>query len=283
MDKVDRYIEHVQHLPPASAVLARLAALSGDPNRDIDRIAELIIYDPSLTAEILKRCNSAFFRGAEPASDVVEAVSRLGFIEVDQVVGARVGAQAASPAWVEDALDAGSLWRHSVTTAVAAATLAGRVQQIETEAFTAGLLHDVGKLVFASVKGTACADSMRQAGISGSALALAEEAALGATHADVGARLLARWGLPGNITLAVLHHHHSPYAAAPFEQLAATVHLANSLAHHMTGAPGSAPEPTSSSPDAMTLLQLTAQDISTIEEQAQERLRRVQRVLQITV
>ena len=75
----DQYIDRVTDLPPAPTVAAELLGLFGDPNQDIDRIVELIGHDPSLTVDILRRCNSALFRGDEPASDMFEAVTRLGF------------------------------------------------------------------------------------------------------------------------------------------------------------------------------------------------------------
>jgi putative nucleotidyltransferase with HDIG domain len=282
MDKIDGYIERVKHLPPAPTVVCQLLGLLGDPNRHIDRIVELISYDPSLTAEVLKRCNSVLFRGAEPASDIFEAVSRLGFSEVYRVVVIVVATRALSLAQTQGALKADDLWRHSVTAALAAATLASRVQEAETVAFTAGLLHDVGKLVLASVEPAIYANLVRQAGAFGSALARAEEVSLGVTHADVGARLLVRWGLPAPVTLAVLHHHQPPSTATPFERLAAIVHLANDLAHGLTGTEAPAPDLASSSPDAMRLLELTAEDVGIVVPEIQKGLARLQGLLQTT-
>lgn len=81
MDKAQQYIGRVTHLPPAPTLLTELLGLFRDPDRDIDRVVDLLSLDPSLTAEILKKCNGAFFGGA-PASDMFEAVSRIGFYEV---------------------------------------------------------------------------------------------------------------------------------------------------------------------------------------------------------
>jgi putative nucleotidyltransferase with HDIG domain len=283
MDKVDRYIEQVPHFPPAPAVVTQLLGLFGDTNRDADRLAELISYDPSLTGEVMKRCNSAFFRGAEPTPDVFAAVTRLGFNEVHSVVMTLSGASAVSRARIEGALDAGSLWRHSLRTTMAAGAVAHQLREPEGVASTAGLLHDVGKLVFAAVEGAAYAELMRRADASRSALAHAEEAGLGVTHAEAGARLLARWGLPESIVHAVRYHHDSPAAAVPYERLAATVHLANYLAHRMTGGEAPALDPAAADPEAVSLLQLTAEDVSEVMERAEQRLQQAQEVLQIAV
>ncbi len=283
MDRIDQYIERVRHLPPAAPVVAQLLGLLNDPNRDIERIVELINYDPSLVAEVLKRCNSAFFRGAVPAADISEAVTRLGFTEAYCVVVALIGARTMALAPAKSGLDAGSLWQHSVTTAVAAAALTGFAQENETLAFTSGLLHDVGKLVFASVEEAAYPRLLAQTGTFGPALLQGEEVAFGATHAAVGARLLSRWGLPPSVTQTVLNHHHSPRAAAPFERTAAIVQVANGLAHHLAGKEeaGSTSKLASDHAEAMALLELTETDLPALQEQVQERLRRVQRLLRI--
>jgi putative nucleotidyltransferase with HDIG domain len=284
MDRIDQYIERVRHLPPATQVVSQLLTLLNDPNRDLERIVELINYDPSLAAEVLKRCNSAFFRGAVPAADISEAVTRLGFTEAYCVVVALVGAQTLALVPARSGLDAGRLWQHSVTTAVAAEALTGLAQENETTAFTAGLLHDIGKLVFASVEESAYAKCLAQAGTFGPALLQAEEVAFGATHAAVGGRLLTRWGLPTSVTLTVSNHHHSPRAAASFERMAAIVQLANSLAHYLEKgeAAGSLSDLATDNAEALTLLDLTEEDLPGVIDQIQERLHRVQRLLRIT-
>jgi putative nucleotidyltransferase with HDIG domain len=284
MDRIDQYIERIRHLPPAAPVVSQLLGLLNDPNRDIERIVELINYDPSLVAEVLKRCNSAFFRGAVPAADISEAVTRLGFTEAYCVVVTVFGAQTMLLSPAKSGLDAGTLWEHSVTTAVTAAALTGTAGENETLAFTAGLLHDIGKLVFASVEETAYAKLLAQAGTFGPALLRGEEVAFGATHAAVGARLLTRWGLPASVTQTILNHHHSPRTAARHERMVAIVQVANGLAHHLAkkDAAGTASGPASDYPEAMALLELTETDLPGLQEQVEERLRRVQRLLRIS-
>ena len=282
MSKMDEYIDRVRHLPPAPAVVGQLLGLLSDPNRNLERIVELIGYDPSLTAEVLKRCNSAFFRGAEPASDIFEAVSRLGFYEVYCVVVALMAARTISLAPAKGALDPNVLWKHSVTTAVAASALAVRVQEPEAVAFTAGLLHDVGKLILASVEPQVYSNLLAQSGSSGPALAGAEAAALGVTHADVGSRLLARWGLPTPVAIAVQYHHQPPTAASPYERLAAIVHLSNILAHHTTQGDGAPLDPATLRPELLKLTDVEPDDLPYMLGQTKSGLVRVEGLLQLT-
>ena len=124
MDRIDRYVDRVQRLAPSPRVVSQLLRLFADPNREVDRLAELISYDPSLTVEMFRRSNSAFFRGSEPASDVFEAVTRLGFQEAQSVANTLIASSAASLTGTRNAGDADHLWRHSLATAVAAGALA---------------------------------------------------------------------------------------------------------------------------------------------------------------
>lgn len=281
MKALDRYLDRVQNLPPAPTVAIQLLELFSDPDRDIDRIVGLISHDPSLTAATLKRCNSGALGGAEPASDMFEAVSRLGLYEVYCIVTGVLASQTMTQAQAKYSWDSTRLWRHTVTTAVIASVLAKRVEVVEAVAFTAGLLHDIGKIIFVSTEGVTYAEMARNAGLIGPALVAAEESSMGFNHAALGGRLLARWGLPESVCHAVSLHHQSPAATTPHQRLAATVNLANALAHEMVDGPADAPAAADASPEAMALVELTAKDIPSVVQQINRSMERVQRLLQV--
>ncbi len=234
MDKVDQYIESVTQLPPAPTLLVELLGLFKDPDRDVDRVVELVSLDPSITAEILRRCNSAFLGGAEPASDMFEAVSRLGFYEVYTVVAGMFGASTRAIPGAADAVDVSNLWRHSVISAVAASVVAEEVGESTGAAFTSGLLHDIGKLILASVERARYGQLISSSTAASISLAGAERGAYGADHAEIGGRLLTRWNLPPEVCSAI-QFHHSPTAeaAAPFQRPAAAICLGDWIAHHL--------------------------------------------------
>jgi putative nucleotidyltransferase with HDIG domain len=280
MDRLNQYIDRVSNLPPAPTVATELLRLFGDEQCDIDRVVELISLDPSLTAEVLKRCNSAYLSGAEPASDMFEAVTKLGFYEVYCVVVALVGARTMSLAKTATGLDVSRLWRHSVVTAVAAETLARVTNEAGAVAFTAGLLHDIGKLVLGTVEGSAYSDLLSKAGDFGPDLANAEQETLGVNHASIGACLLSRWGLPENVVTAVRHHHDSSNVTESSARLAAIIQLANSLAHHLTDGETKDQDLLANSADAMAFLMVT-NEIPLLSNQIQTGLERVQGLLQI--
>jgi len=197
-------------------------------------------------------------------------------------VVALMAARTISLAPANGALDPDVLWKHSVTTAVAASAIAVRIQEPEAVAFTAGLLHDVGKLILATVEPEAYHRLLNQSGISGPGLAAAEASQLGATHADVGSRLLARWGLPAQVAVAVQYHHHSPAAANPFQRLAAIVHLANILAHHAAEEQAPPLDVSTLRPDVLKLTELEPEEVPSMLLQTRSGLLRVEGLLQLT-
>jgi putative nucleotidyltransferase with HDIG domain len=280
MKIADQYIDGVKDLPPAPTVAIELLELFKEPNEQVDHFVELIQHDPSLTAKIMQKCNGAYFSGSEPVSDMFEVVMRLGFYEVYCVVAGVVGASAVALGKAQKSLDVNSLWHHSVLTAVAASKLAKRLQEPEATAFTAGLLHDIGKLVFASVATARYPEIMKQSEGCGGLLGQAELAAFGTTHAKVGARLLLRCGLPENIVIAVLHHHGSPDDAGAAERLVAIIQLANIVAYKVAKERSRACDLAACNPNAMKVLGLKDTDLPDIIAQTEIGLERVSGILQ---
>jgi putative nucleotidyltransferase with HDIG domain len=273
-EKLDRYIEGVKDLPMAPTVLVRLIALFQQPDRDVDEIVELMRQDPSLTAEVLRHSNSAYFGQEEPIVDVFEAVTRVGFYEVYKTAVAKLGSQALQRRRDAGSPDVEKLWRHSATAAAAAGVIARRVQENEGLAFTAGLLHDLGKIVFSAAESGGYAVLAQQFGDCGSALQRAEAMLYGFGHAEVGAHLLSRWSLPDNITEPVRQHHQLEWAE-PFERICAVVSLGNLMAHAEEEAIPAARYESQEAVAAMNVLRLEAGDMALLREDAQEDIRRM--------
>lgn len=283
MDQIDQLIDRVPNLPPSPTVATELLGLFKDPDRDIDRVVHLIGHDPSLTAEVLKRCNSAAFGGGGRPSDVFEAVTKLGFYEVYCLVVSVVGSRAMAMGRNAAGLDVSKLWKHSVITAVAAAAVAEHCDQEEPVAFTTGLLHDVGKLIYAAGEPEKYGPAIRASQMTGKSLAECEMAVFGRTHAAVGARLLSRWVLPPAIIVSVLNHHGNPAAAGPFEKLAACVHLGNLLAHTKVGEPPPEAELPLRAAGALKSLQLRPDALPRIVATIDKGMKRAESLLQLAV
>ena len=141
----------VDSFPSMSPTAAKLLSILSDPDSDAGEIENVLRYDPGLTANILKIANSAYFGGRGAIGSVRQAIVRLGWQKMRQlVVASSVNAVMESPIAGYD-LPPGELWRHAVGVSVAAEVMVKehRLSDCE-ETFTAALLHDVGKIVLGS-------------------------------------------------------------------------------------------------------------------------------------
>jgi putative nucleotidyltransferase with HDIG domain len=226
-------IAQVKDLPVVSETARKLASQLNQPNLHRDEIVETVRRDNVLTAKLLRVCNSAGFGLREPVVSVDQALLILGDNAIFRMVCAIGFGGALGSAAPGDDADANNLWTHSLSTGIGSEHLV-EVQSygdfLPSAAFTAGLLHDIGKTVINKMLGPQARGDIR-AKMSGESLSrhAAEKAVLGTDHCEVGACLLRRWTFPELIVEAVANHH-SP-ATKPAIGLSAVVYLANNAVH----------------------------------------------------
>jgi putative nucleotidyltransferase with HDIG domain len=227
MDKIHKHLEKVEMLPLSPTLLPKLLPKLSDVDTNFDEVVEIIALDPSLTSKLLQICNSAYFGNESEVTSVAEAVNRVGYQSVYLLV-AMINGSGCFPFPTCPGLDAAKLWRHSVTTAFNAKFVAESAGLDGNLLFTAGLLHDLGKVILGQEQPAA---ATAQFNAPADAASLAHETQLfECTHAEVGAALLERWKLPVQIVVAV-RHHHDPKAAQGFAHIAACVCLGDFISH----------------------------------------------------
>lgn len=259
MELLDKYIDESSALPPAPRILVQLLSLLREENPDAEQIVRLIMFDPVLTARVLQFTNSAAIGLADPIHDLSEAVMRVGFNEIYRLVAAAVAETTLGAAQRGYGLAAGELWEHSVVSAVSARVLARSVRLDENLAFTAGLLHDIGKLVLSSSLEDQYSILVAATEQSGQSLLEMECTLLGVDHASVGGRLMQRWSFPEKLILAVWHHH-DPAASADSQELPACVHIGDVAAHALGYGHGHQAHALRVHADALQMLQLSPVD-----------------------
>ncbi len=231
-ENLERVLENVGELPGMPEVLADVLRLMNDPRAEMHRIGATIERDPALAARLLRVSNSAYYGLRGQVSTVKLALVMLGLREVRNIVVAMSLYSAVAGAVVESPL-ARRLWRHSLVVAGLCRRLGGDLRVgFQGEDFVAGLLHDLGKTVLWIRRGAPYRELLEVD--NPAPLFQREEAALGLTHAHVGAALLHNWGLPDALGDAVrLHHPDSEAALTDAEDppLAALVRIANLAAH----------------------------------------------------
>jgi HD-like signal output (HDOD) protein len=225
----------VTSLRTVPAIYAEVTAELQSDNPSVTRVADMVARDPAITAKILQLINSAYFGLRGHVSDPERAVQLLGLETVRALV---LSTHVYSQFQKAGGLDLSDLWQHSIRTGKAAKLIARSLKLTEreaNEAFTAGLLHDVGKLVLAETF-PGYDDVVRASADAGTSLAQAERDTFGACHAKVAAYLFGLWGLSYGIVEAIAWHHLPSEAGSGAPSPLTAVHAANVIDHVQTRA-----------------------------------------------
>ncbi len=206
-------LDNIPSLPTAAC---RTMQLLSDPGSGAKDIAAAVRVDPGLTADVLRLANTALFRGTNPVTSLKEAVVRLGIGRVARLAAALGLAPLARREIRGYGLPAGALLMQSVTAGLIAETLGRRLAPGACgPAYTAALLCLVGKIVLGTFLEIDADPILRLCQESDLPFHLAEREVLGIDHAEAGAELLARWGLPETIVGAVRHSLSPEEAQSP--------------------------------------------------------------------
>lgn len=234
-------IAQAANLRAPSATVVRLLHMLNDAEADYREVIRTVSHDTVLSAKLLALCNSASYGLAAPVPSVEQAVHYLGYWEIHRLVmalnfGAQIGVEL--PGY---GMEAGALWRHSLVTALITPRVASLARKFGVEtsiAYTAGLLHDIGKIVISQLLDEESRGRIRHlVDVCGQPMREAERAVLGCDHCEIGATLLRQWRIPEVLVEAVASHHAAP-ARGVAAQLASAVHVADALAHQSGASPG---------------------------------------------
>ena len=280
--KLDACIDRVTTLPPAPLVLTQLLDMLGDADADSERVVQIVSTDPSLTAQIMRLCNSAAFGSATQVDDLMEAVIRLGFARVYEFVVALIGGRLMKQPQKGYGINEGELWKHTLATALCAKAMAKDRMDDEDVVFTSAILHDLGKIVLAQALENDYARLIEEIQINQHSLLEAESALLGVEHAEIGGRLLARWKFPAKLVAAVWFHH-NPAAGQPYERAAAYVYMANLVAHFMGFGYGHMALAMRGRKEALEILEMSAQDLPRYMIRTFEEIENLETILKLKV
>ena len=279
MEAVYKLLREVKVLPPSPQVLPKLLAALRHEQTTLEELGELIVLDPVLTAKLLHYCNGVYFSGREPVSSVPEAIGRVGFQTIFALVSAVTGGNSFNPP-TESGVDGTQLWKHSLTSAFACKFIAEDIAEETNLMFTAGLLHDIGRVVLAQAKGAEYGQLFNQAARAGADATQREKTAYGFTHADVGACLMESWKLPALLVQAV-RFHHQPALAGAARKTAAGVCVGNALAHIFEHPAANLAGTNDELQSAMELLNLSSRHLELYDEQMQENWDFVNRLIEL--
>lgn len=229
MNLIPQIVRSLKNLPPFPMVAQRALLLINQPEVSIQELVEVVKFDPGITANILRIANSAYFGLRREIHSLHQALLLLGTQELLKLVIAS-GATRLFANPVPGYFSEGQgLWRHSVSCGLMADLLARELAISDrTTSFTAGLLHDIGKIVlslFVDQKFMEIMDLVEGQGI---AFHQAEKAVLGVDHAEIGEEMARIWDFPDRLR-SVIRHHHLERPEAFGDDLVLLVYLADLL------------------------------------------------------
>ncbi|MDR1388905.1 MAG: HDOD domain-containing protein [Treponema sp.] len=231
--KIDAYIKSMPSLPTS---VAKVLEICNNPQTSPADLNHVISLDPVLVGRVLKLINSAYYGLGQQVTNLVRAIIMLGINTVKNLALSSAVLGNLSSSKAQAGLDMEGFWRHSLCVGVAAKIIAKKrsvdLKQIE-EYFTAGLLHDIGKI---PLNGVLLKDYMLA--ISNSdrdriSLVRAEDAVLGINHCTAGALLVKAWKLEGAVGDGIVYHHNHIDYDGGHRELLYTVILANRFASMM--------------------------------------------------
>jgi putative nucleotidyltransferase with HDIG domain len=206
--RVKRITDSLISLPTLPTVIAKMLELVDNPKTSASSLSSLIMRDQVLTAKILKLANSSFYAFPRQIATVKLALVVLGFESVKEmalsfsVLGSFKGEN-------NKHFDNSRFWQHSVSVGACTRMLARETcYRLAGEAFVAGLLHDIGKVVLNQYLPKEFAEIQTRIFEGGVECETAEMDVLGVTHAEVGAWLAERWNLPVILVDAIRWHQH---------------------------------------------------------------------------
>lgn len=282
--KPEALIATVPKIPAPSPSVARLLELLARPDGDNDDMIKVVRQDGVMSAKLLGLCNSAAYGLSSPVSSIEQAVLMIGHTEIHKLVVSVGFSGALSPAMPGYAMQDGELWKHSLLTAYTAVAVTALARQSNVDpsiAYTAGLIHDIGKIVITHALNKDAQQELRQLiDFGAKSLLEAEHEVVGCDHAEVGACLLQQWGLPAVLIESVAHHH-APITK-PQPLLSAIIHVADIVALEAGISPGLASFATRVDESAVEALGLNREHIEALILSAYDSLARVEEMVSVS-
>ncbi|RJP75504.1 MAG: HDOD domain-containing protein [Desulfobacteraceae bacterium] len=233
MSNVDEIMAKARQMPLLSSASTRLLALLGDEDHGLSDVAKIIETDAALTARILQIVNSAAFGLRQSISTVAAAVPYVGEKLIVSLSINQSAPQVFNRPLIGYESQRGELWEHGLRTAIAASALSSKSRkEIQAGvAYTAGILHDIGKSVLSKFL-TGCSPEMIKSIDDGEIhdFLEAEEEKTGVNHCKIGRELARHWRLPPELEQAIAFHHKPSESDKKYRSMVYIVHLADMVA-----------------------------------------------------
>ncbi len=226
-------LRNVKDLPPMPQTVLKAREIMANPKSDFKELANLFETDQSIATKILKLANSPYYGYSGKVTSIQRASLVLGHKTLGELITMGGTASLLGKRLVGYGLDAGALWKHSLAVAFGSRIIANITDPaISNDAFTAGLIHDSGKLILDSYIQERWELFEEFMGDGEHTFLDAEKKILELDHTEVASEVCKTWNIPKPLTVAIRHHHHP--SRSNDSKLAYIVHVADAIAM-MTG------------------------------------------------
>jgi HD-like signal output (HDOD) protein len=269
-----RILQTVKDLPPMTQTTLKANEIIKDPNAGFEDLANVLEMDQAIATRVLRMANSSYYGMSGTVSSIKHASTILGLEVLEELIAMAWSSKALGDRMEGYGLETGDLWQHSLAVAFGSQIIAAlKNPGMANDAFSAGLIHDVGKLVLdpyvterKDLFATFLADGMES-------FLRAEKEILGFDHGEIASDLCMNWHVPQNLATAI-RYHHCP-AASNGNQLAYIVHMADVIALMSGMGAGIDGMQYQMDQEVMTALGMTSDDMTTIMIQIVEAVQKI--------
>jgi putative nucleotidyltransferase with HDIG domain len=264
MSAIQELVRDIKNLKPIPPVIHQILEVVDRPDGSMAEVANIIQYDPAVTASVLRTCNSAYFGLKHPAESIKDAVTLIGMDQVVQIVLMKSGVKLLSGKQKGYGLHEGAMWKYSVSSALIAKEIAERLSlKNKNTIYTAALLKDIGKTVLDRF----VLDSFEKISTlvvnGGLSFREAEKKIIGVDHAELGGMIAKMWKFSPRMVKLIRHHHLSDISMVTDKEVA-TVYLADCICMMIGIGVGSDGLAYRFNEQAMKALDMDADDISRV-------------------
>jgi putative nucleotidyltransferase with HDIG domain len=273
-------IEQIDNLPTLPTVYTEVDRLCKNPDVSADDLSKVIETDPSITLKLLNLSNSAFFGFTRQIKSVRDAISLLGNKTVQNTILSIAVFEVTKNLGDSAGLDKNEFWLHSTAAGSVARFLSTKLSLGRDEAFTSGIVHDMGKIILDSLYEEFYAEVLTRVAESDVSIYDAEEDVIGLNHCQVGLELARAWNLPQELSEAVAYHHR-PSMAEKDKEIASLVNLGDAIARQLGVGSGGDQAEVKPHPAALKRLQISQDQLEEWIPENQETVDKDKAILSI--
>lgn len=220
-------LNKIREIPPLPNIAVEVMKLAEDPTASIKDIVDVVKFDQGITAKLLKICNSTYFGLERKINSLNEAMIYIGQNTLINLIYTTCSSGMFKKEFDGYFLEKGELWRHSVACAICSQLVSKKLKAKNADmAFTAGLLHDLGKIILNGFLKDKSEEITKLVEKDEFSFLQAEKEIVGLNHCEAGAIIAETWKFPDSL-IEVLRYHHEPENAVLNKPLTYIVHIGN--------------------------------------------------------